>query len=263
MTNNKYALVTGGSSGIGLAFSRRLAELGHNILLVSNQRHELEIVASELHVNFGIKTATLFIDLARQEAAQEVFDFCQQHNFEVEILINNAGIFYFKYIYETDISLINKILSLHIITPALMVKLFSKSMIERKNGYIMNISSIAAWMKFPGIAFYGATKAFVRNISMGIGEEFCRSNVSITVVCPGAVATDLYNLSSKYQRLGIRLGIIIPPEKLAKRAIKKMFKRRKQYIPSPLVNRSAIWLCNHLPHFLIQAIKQKIDNSKW
>ncbi|MDR1757647.1 MAG: SDR family NAD(P)-dependent oxidoreductase [Bacteroidales bacterium] len=256
---NKYALVTGASSGIGFALSKRLAELGHNILLVSNQQERLQTAADEIKQTFGVETAKLFIDLARQDAAQEVFDFCQNNNFNIDILINNAGMFFFKNIYQTDLSQINKILNLHVITPSLLCKLFAAKMRENGSGYIMNISSIAAYMKLPYITFYGATKAFLKNFSRGLYEELCPHNISVTTVCPGAVGTDLYDLSDKNKQLGVKIGIIIPPEKLAKKAIDKMFKHKRQYIPTPIVNRPAIWLTANLPHRLIQASQKKIN----
>jgi len=256
----KFAIVTGASSGIGLAYSRELASRGYNILLVSNQQVELETAAQELREKYNVSAETLFIDLARQEAAQEVFDHCKNSGFEIEILINNAGIFFYKTLDEVDSSLINKMLYLHIFTPTLLSKLFVTDWKNsQKSGYIINMASIAAWMKLPGISLYGATKAYVRSFSQGIREEFNSKQISVTAVCPGAVATDLYNLSAKYQKIGVNLGIIIPPAKLAKRAVNKMFKRKKQYIPSGLVNRPAIALTAKLPHFLIQFIKKYVD----
>ena len=256
----KFALITGASSGIGLAFSRELASRGHNTLLVSNQQIELENTAEELRDKYNVSAETLFIDLARQEAAQEVFDHCQKNGFEVEILINNAGIFFYKTLDEVDKMLIDKILYLHIFTPTLLSKLFVTDWKNsQKSGYIINMASIAAWMKLPGISLYSATKSYVRTFSEAIREEFDSKQISVTAVCPGAVATDLYNLSAKYQKIGINLGIIITPAKLAKRAVNKMFKRKKQYIPSGLVNRPAIALTAKLPHFLIQFIKKYVD----
>ena len=262
LTYMKFALVTGASSGIGLAFARELASRGFNTLLVSNQQVELENSAKELREKYNVSAEILFIDLARQEAAQEVFKHCQKNGFEIEILINNAGIFFYKTIDNVDNTLINKILYLHVFTPTLLCKLFATDWKNsQKKGFIINISSIAAWMKFPGISLYGATKSYVRTFSWAIREEFDHKQISVTTVCPGAVATDLYNLSAKYQKIGVNLGIIIPPAKLAKRAVNKMFKRKKQYIPSGLVNKSAICATAKLPHFLIQFIKKYVDKT--
>jgi len=253
---NKFALITGASSGIGLAFSKELASRGHNIFLVSNQQVELENAAQELREKYNVSAETLFIDLARAEAAQEVFEHCKNNNFEIEILINNAGMFFFKTIDTADSSLVSKILFLHIFTPTHLSKLFATEWKNsQKSGFIMNIASIAAWMKLPGISLYGSTKAYVKNFSRAIREEFDAKQISVTTICPGAVATTLYNLSEKYQKIGIKSGIIITPKRLAKRAVNKMLKRKKQYIPSPIVNRPAITLTAHLPHFLIQFIK--------
>ncbi|MDR0829183.1 MAG: SDR family NAD(P)-dependent oxidoreductase [Prevotellaceae bacterium] len=257
----KFALITGASSGIGLAYSKRLAELHYNLLLVSNQQQQLDDLAAEISERYGVQTATLFIDLARETAAQEVFDFCNSNDFEIEILINNAGMFFFKPMYDVDIKRVSAMLYLHVVTPALLCKLFGGQMQKRQSGHILNMSSMAAWMKLPTISIYGPTKAFMRNFSLAIREEFFDDNVKVLAVCPGAVATGLYNLSEKYQKLGIKLGIIIQPEKLAKKAINQLFKGKKQYIAGGFINYLAIFFTHRLPHFLTQIIWRKI--RKW
>jgi short-subunit dehydrogenase len=256
----RFALITGASSGIGLAFSRELASRGFNILLISNQAIELNNAGKELREKYKICIETLVVDLAHAEAAQEVFEHCKKNYFEIEILINNAGIFFYKDISKTDKSLINKILYLHIFTPTLLSKLFATDWKNaQKSGFILNMVSIAAYMKFPGITLYEATKAYLRTFSHSICEEFDRKQISVTTICPGAVATDLYNLSSKYQKLGVRIGIIITPEKLAKNAVNQMFKRKKQYIPAGFINRITIGFTAKMPHFFIQKIKKFVD----
>ena len=89
------ALVTGGSSGMGKIYAERLAKDGYDLLLVSNQEQELPQVADELHQRFNIDVISHFQDLAAENAADELFAFCQEQSLEIEILINNAGMFFF------------------------------------------------------------------------------------------------------------------------------------------------------------------------
>jgi short-subunit dehydrogenase len=254
MNEQKYfALVTGASSGIGLAISRELAKCGYSIFLVSNEKTKLNEAASEIETQYKVKTISLCMDLAKSDSAQILFEYCQTNNIKIEILVNNAGIFFFKDITDTPLELIETKINLHILTTTMLCRLFADQMIkENRKGYILNISSIAAWIMMPGIALYNATKSYLRCFSRAMRNEIFTRGVSITTVCPGATATGLYNLPSRYLKLGVRLGIIMPPEHLAARVIKKMFKRKAEYIPGGFLNRYFIFLLNTIPERLIR-----------
>ena len=90
------ALVTGASSGIGLAYARELARRGYDLLLVSNEQEQIGTVAEELAAAFGVKTIPLCMDLARSEAARELYEYCEREKLQIGILVNNAGIFLFR-----------------------------------------------------------------------------------------------------------------------------------------------------------------------
>ena len=113
----------------------------------------------------------------------------------------------------------------------------------------------------PGIALYSATKSFLRCFSRAMRCELFESGVSITTICPGAVATGLYGLAPLYMKLGLGLGIILSPERLARKALKKMFQKKAEYIPGGMVNRLFIFLVSALPEFLVRYIKKKIDSG--
>ena len=255
-----FALITGASSGIGLAMGRELARRGYPLLLVSNEEARLTEVASELAAEFQVKAVPLYMDLAKADSAQNLFQYCEDNAITTEILINNAGIFFFRDIIDTKPELIETEINLHIKTPAMLCRLFAEKIIkENRNGYILNMASIASWMMMPGIALYSSTKSFLRCFSRAMRHETLGRGVSITTVCPGAVATGLYNLPPRYLQLGVRLGIIILPERLARLALKKMFKRKTEFIPGGFINRLFIFLVASLPEWLIRRIKKKID----
>jgi len=254
-----YALVTGASSGIGLAISKELAGRGYSLLMVSNEEENLNRAAAEIQDAFHVNTAPLYMDLAEIGAAQKLYDYCAANNISVEILINNAGIFFFKDIVETSPQRIEMIINLHIHTPAMLCRLFAEQMIrENRKGYILNISSIASQMMMPGITMYSSTKSFLRCFSRSMRNEVFDHGVGITTICPGAAATGLYNLSPRYIKLGISLGVIIPPERLARIAVKKMFQRKAEVIPGGFINRLFIFLVNAIPEVLVRRIKKCI-----
>ena len=270
--DKNFALVTGASSGIGLAMSRELARRGYPLLLVSNEEERIAETAGETERIYGVRAIPLYMDLAQKNSAQKLYDYCEGNGIKVEILINNAGIFFFKDIAATDPERMETVINLHVLTPALLSRLFAEQMMrecrrecrreyprESRRGYILNMASIAAWMMMPGITLYSATKSFLRTFSRAMRCETYDKGVSITTICPGAVATGLYGLAPRYMKLGIRLGIILTPERLASKAINKMFHRKAQYIPGGLLNRLFIFIVEALPECLVRWIKRKID----
>lgn len=263
MAEKQFALVTGANSGIGLAFSEELAQSGYSLLLASNEEEKIIQTAQRIQSEFNVRAVPFFIDLAQADSAQKLFDFCVANNIIIEILVNNAGIFFFRDIAETPPSRIGTMINLHVLTPAMLCRLFAEQMLrENRSGYMLNVASIAAWMMFPGISLYSATKNFMRTFSRSMNRETMDSGVSITTVCPGAVATGLYGLPQRYMKLGIRLGIIMPTQRLARLALKKMFRRKAEYVPGGLLNRLLIFLVKMLPEWMIKRLRRKIIFSR-
>ena len=261
------ALVTGASSGIGLQYATQLARDYHtDLLLVSNQQEELNQVAADLATQYGVKTIPLYADLSKQDAAELLHQYCLDNNLVVDILINNAGVFFFNPYCETSMKRIDLMLNLHMITVAKLTRLFGEDMINRqltaeeqaqkicrkprRKGYILNMSSMSAWMAMPGIQTYNATKAFIYNFSKSLWYEFRPKGVNITVMAPGAVDTALFGLAPHLRRLAVNLTVSIPPERLVKRALKKLFRGKKADTPG-FLNWLATPLLKHTPDWLV------------
>ena len=212
------ALVTGASSGIGLQYATQLARDYHcDLLLVSNQEKELNQVATDLAAQYGVKTIARYADLSLPDAAETLHAWCKEQGLVIDILINNAGVFFFNPYCETSMKRIELMLQLHIMTVAKMTRLFAADMCARElteeesrmricrrkrmRGYILNMSSMSAWMAMPGIQTYNASKAFIYNFSKSIWYELRPHNVGITVMAPGAVDTGLFGLAPNLRKL--------------------------------------------------------------
>ena len=156
------ALITGGSSGMGLEYARQLAEMGCNLLLVSNQKEELEKVSEELGRNHSVQVIPRYQDLATETAAEELMSFCQAENLQIDILINNAGMFFFEELTTENEAKALTMMRLHTFTPTRLCILFGEEMKRRGYGYLINMSSMAAKLPCPGITFYSATKAYLK-----------------------------------------------------------------------------------------------------
>ena len=268
------ALVTGASSGIGLQYATQLARDYHtDLLLVSNQEKELNDVAADLAAKYNVKTIAKYADLSKQDAAENLFAWTQENNYEVDILINNAGVFFFNPYCETSMRRIELMLQLHVMTVAKLTRLFAEDMMQREltdeeartricghkrmRGYILNMSSMSAWMAMPGIQTYNASKAFIYNFSKSLWYEFRPKNVGITVMAPGAVDTGLFGLAPRLRKLAVNLTVSIPPEKLVKRALKKMFRNKKADTPG-VINWLSTPMLVHTPDWILFFAQKKL-----
>ncbi len=254
------ALVTGASSGIGEQYATILArDYKCDLLLVSNQEKEIHEVAQRLSQQHQVKAMGIYSDLSRPEAAQELYDYCNENNMEIDILVNNAGVFFFNEYQKTEIRRIDLMLNLHMITLAKMCRLFGEDMCRRGKGYILNMSSMAAWFTMPGIQCYNATKAFVRNFSRSLWYEMKPHGVTCLAVCPGAVDTGLYGLSDKWRKVAVALQVSLPPEQLAKKALKALFKGNKQTMPG-WINYIIVPIVKHLPDWFVFAAMKRLES---
>lgn len=253
---SRWALITGGSSGMGLELARQLAAKGFDLLLVSNQEEELARVSEELSTTYGVHVLGRFQDLAAESAADELFSFCQEQGLEVEVLINNAGMFFFEELTAENEAKALTMMQLHMFTPTRLCILFGEAMKKKSNGYILNISSMAAKLPCPGITVYSATKAYLKSFSKSLYFEMRPYGVGVTTVCPAAIATPLYKLKPSLMKLGVSIGLIGTPRWLVRRALKRMFKKRRVVKPG-LMNYYLPPLIVILPKWLVARLWKK------
>ena len=173
----------------------------------------------------------LVCDLARTEAAEELYDWCSRKSLEVEVLVNNAGIYHNRDFLDDSAGYNSAIMLLHVYTPTMLMYFFAKDMAARGKGYILNMSSVTSAFAVQRIGIYCSTKAYLRGISRSAHVEMKDKGVIVTCVRPGAVATPLYNLSSTAQRIGLALGYITTPSKLASKGLDALFKGRACITP--------------------------------
>lgn len=253
-----WALVTGGSSGMGLEYARQLAARGYDLLLVSNQQAALEQAADDLHDQFGVRTMVRYQDLSSVAVADELLAFCVAHSLEIEVLVNNAGMFFFEELHPENEAKALKMLQLHVYTPTRLCILFGEAMKHRGQGYILNVSSMAAKLPCPGIAVYSATKAYLKSFSKSLYFEMRPYGVGVTTVCPAAIATPLYKLKPSMMRLGVKVGLIGTPQWLVRRALRRMFKNRRVVKPG-FMNYYLPPLIALLPKWLVAKLWKKFN----
>ena len=252
-----WALVTGAGSGIGRCYALRLAALGYNLVLAGNRPEPLETVRREVETSSPeTRIRTVSIDLARIGAAEELHDLTRREGIEIDVVINNAGIFSFCDILHTPPERIERIILLHDLTNTEMCRLYAADMVRRGcPGHILNMSSYSLWMPFPGLSLYSASKAYLRAFSVAFAKEVREHGIRVTAVCPAGVATDLYGLTPRWQRIGLRLGVLISADACARRGLRGLWRGRRTIVPD-WWNRIWIPLCKLLPMWAIRPLRR-------
>ena len=250
----RYALVTGAASGMGRIYARRLAQRGYNLVLVDINAAGLDETASM--IGEGVKVMTIVQDLSHMDAAERIYECTEAEKCEVEVLVNNAGVMFCQGLAETSEKMLNVIMMVHMYTPLMLCRKYVGAMKERGCGYILNISSLAAWMIWPGIGMYGCTKRFVRHYSRELRTECRKTGVSVTNAYFGAVDTPLVPLKESLRKLARILAVMIRPEKAVDRALKATFRRRRGVMPG-LLNKIFLPLIVIVPDCLLGWIYRK------
>lgn len=266
-----WALITGAASGMGRVYARRLAVMGYDLVLVDINGKGLEeteeIVKAEVAGSAKVpvpfkddfKVLQIVQNLSQGNAADMIFEQTEAEGCEVEVLVNNAGVMYCQGIAETSERMLKLIMMVHMNTPLLLCRKYVVPMKERGNGYILNISSLAECMSWPGIGMYGATKRFVKDYSRELRIECQKTGVSVTNAYFGAVDTPLVPLKDSLRRLARALAVMITPEKAVERALKATFRRRRGVMPGVL-NHIFRPICMILPDCLLGWIYRKVKH---
>ena len=250
------ALVTGGCSGIGRAIARRLGSLGYQLILVSNRPAELEATALEIRAACSVVVHTIVSDLARPEAAEEIHRDVLGRGLEVDILVSNAGTFFFGEAVDALPGQANAMLQLHVVTPSLLCALFGRDLRARGRGHILIVSSISAWRDFPGISYYGASKKYLRGFARALRSEMAVYGINVTCLAPGPTATNLYDTNVVPVERAQRLGLMMAAATVADAGLRAMFAGRAEHIPGWLA-RAMAWLSVLVPQWAIDLLRRR------
>lgn len=232
----RTALITGGSSGMGLEYARQLLSKGYRTVLVSNRQDQLEqavLALKEGRADEGC-VITHWEDLSTINAAELLHEWCKREGLEIDILICNAGMFFFKELSARDMGKADTMLNLHVKTNTDLCLLFGEDMKRRGKGSIILMSSMAAKLPTPGITVYSATKAYLLSFGKSLWFEMRPYGVTVTTVCPAAIATPLYKIKPSLMKLGVRTGIIHTPQWLVRKALRASAHGRRIIRPSAM-----------------------------
>jgi short-subunit dehydrogenase len=185
-----WALITGGSQGIGMGFARRLAGEGFNLVLTARREDVLTASAQTLEQEFGVQTRTLAMDMTQSGAIERLIEFVA--DLEIGFLVNNVAFSRPAPFLDLSDDNIRKQIYCNVEVVARLTSHFGKQMKARDRGAIINVSSRTGEIAMPYFAMYCATKSFISILTEAIWFELRDSNVDVLVVKPDQTATEGY-----------------------------------------------------------------------
>jgi len=251
-----FALVTGGTAGIGAEFARQLAAAGNDLVLVARSEERLERMADELRAA-GRRVEILPADLAVRADVDRVAARLRSEVDPVDILINNAGFGIHSKLVGGDVAVLDEAFEVMLRAVAVLAGAAAESMRARGRGRILNVSSTAG---FVTMGAYSAIKAWVTNYTESLANELRGTGVTVTALCPGWVHTEFHD------RAGIRKSSIPDPlwldaEPLVRSALRDLDRGRVISIPS-VRYKVLIWFARHLPRGAVRSISRAISSSR-
>ncbi|WAS93553.1 SDR family NAD(P)-dependent oxidoreductase [Nannocystis punicea] len=254
--HSETALVTGACSGIGLAIAHRLAARGFALVLVSNREEPLARAAAEIAAAHSAQVHTIVQDLAAPEAAEALVAAVDARGLQIDVLVNNAGVFFFGEAVDADPARARAMLQLHVTTPSLLCTLLGARMRARRRGRILLVSSISAWRPFPGIGYYASSKAYLRSFAAALRSELAVYGVSVTCLAPGATATALYDPNVVPVARARRLGVMMDAEVVAEAGVQALLRGDALCVPG-LVTRAMTTAAVLTPQPLIDWLRRR------
>lgn len=230
--NAKTALITGASTGIGEAFAKRLAKDHYNLVLIARNEATLNKLAKTLKQDYPVNTLVIAKDLTNESAIEEIITELNQQNIAIDMLINNAGCGAAGLFAEGDLDRQLAMVELNINAVLKLTYHLIPSMIARRKGHIVMLSSTAAFQPGPRMAVYFATKSFILSFGEALQYELKDTGIKVTTVCPGATATNFFQ-SAGLTRAPLGKGKVgmMRPEKVVEQAYKAIKKGKRVVIP--------------------------------
>ncbi|GAB2524179.1 SDR family NAD(P)-dependent oxidoreductase [Spirosoma aerophilum] len=256
-TTEKTVLITGATSGIGRELTNLFAKDGYNLVLVARSGDSLQQIASEYEQQFGIKATFITQDLADPKAADAIYEQTKQQGITVNILVNDAGMGeYGKFATETSLQKELDIVQINAVSLMHLSKLYLKDMVSRNEGKILMLGSEVSVVPNPMMAVYGATKAFIKSFSEAIRNELIDTNITVTVLMPGATNTDFFNKAGAAHIKGADPSKTANPADVAKEGYDALMKG-KDHVVAGWMNKARVAMAHVLPDPVIAANARK------
>jgi uncharacterized protein len=195
--SGKWALITGASAGIGVAFAKELAFGGTNLVLTARRKDRLQDLARDLAANCKISTEVIAADLADASAPEKIFAFTKEKGFEIDLLINNAGFGHYGEFHSVEKQRLLDMVQVNCHAVVHLTRLYLPEMVARRRGDVLILASTASFQAVPYISTYAATKAFDLLFAEGLAEEMKPYGIRVCALCPGSTESEFHAVSGQ------------------------------------------------------------------
>ncbi|MGB2629193.1 MAG: SDR family oxidoreductase [Candidatus Acidiferrum sp.] len=193
----KWALITGASAGIGVAFANQLASEGTNLVLTARRQDRLEALGKKLETANGIRAQAVAADLSQPGAPQQIYDFTKRKGIEVDLLINNAGFGQYGELPAVETQRLVDMVQVNCVAVVHLTRLYLAEMVRRKRGDVLILASTASFQAVPYISTYAATKAFDLLFAEGLAEEMKPHGIRVCALCPGSTESEFHAVAGQ------------------------------------------------------------------
>jgi short-subunit dehydrogenase len=227
---DRWALVTGASSGLGADFARELAAHGAHLVLVARREERLKQLAAELEGRHGVRTRVVAMDLGRPGAPKALHERMQAEAVPVDVLVNNAGFAVPGLFPRSDLARTLSMIRVNVDAPVALARLLLPGMLARDRGGILTVASVAGFSASPVQSAYGGTKAFLRVWSHSLHAELKHTNLAITALCPGVTDTEFFEAAG-FSKMSGFLRWRADAAKVARKGVAAFAKGKMQLVP--------------------------------
>jgi short-subunit dehydrogenase len=257
----KQAIVTGASKGLGKSFAQHLASLGYDLLLVARSEKILSEDALTISNQYKVKASFLALDLSQQTSVDTIVNWCSQNQFQPSVLINNAGYACWGFFDQVTKQAHGEMMHVNMNSHVNLIHALLPVLRKKDQAYILNVASTAAFQAVPSMALYAASKAFMRSFSRGLRYELRNSNVSVTCLSPGPIATNFIKQAGMEAMQETAKKFEMSADEVAKKGLQAMFNKKAESVPG-FLNYITIKFSFILPDALLEKIAGNIYLSK-
>jgi|TARA_E500000178_G_scaffold280459_1_gene280561 short-subunit dehydrogenase len=261
---NSYALITGASSGIGLEIAKNFAKKGYNLVLTARRKDLLENIASDISAENNIHVDIISKDLSLKNSTNEIFEFCESKNYQIEILVNNAGYGIKTSFDKTSVEDEEKFVRVLGTSVIMLTKLFIPKMIENGFGKIMIVSSVAAFAAPSAIQpLYGPIKTFMNRFSDSINVNYKHKGITSTALCPGFTITGFHTASGVQEEMDrVPRFLVFSAKRIADEAVDATLSGKSLCVPT-FTYKTLVFTLKYLPRWVINALGKLLAPGRY
>lgn len=267
MTNTNQAFprplacVTGASAGLGKEFARQLAERGFDLLLVARDVERLTALAGELSTQFGITAEPYQCDLSRDEPMRALAEKLSKDE-RLMVLVNNAGFGTKGKLATRPVGEQATMLELHVMAPMLLTRAVVPRMIERREGFVITVASVASFTASMGNVNYCATKAYQRVFMEGLAMELAGTGVRVQALCPGFTHTEFHDRMQIDKTKGIPSWAWLNADRVVRESLESAFGGGPTVVIPGKRYKAMVLALRHMPYWVRGVLQERYGRAR-